>query len=1533
MITALRNLVIRSLHARVSVGKGRLLAMIDTLLRVWRRFTSLSTRFLFLVGIMVPVALAISSSLFQTVFYNLLIFIGIVVMHAWVKAIFTHFGWTAERGNQRQIRRQPDIPARVDNGTGLKSLAWVTVLDPPEFSYGRGARKVTIARFKTILKPMTPVVKHKQPVVIPSASKVERIMEEVVGIMSRRYIRSWTTPLSPQDPVLPTKLENLLAHIVSTVGSRITSVDFVDFVGAKVLPMLKKHISWSKQAASYARRSSKAKSGSSTLDFSDPMVIRHYHGGKVHPAVTLDFGENGDGKEGSCRSSHLRNVVRALMPYICPEAELHSKMFTLLVREIITCLVLRPALDMMIDPDFWNGIFDSLADEAMKQEQTMMKKISEAIEKQVSLEKQVFARKTFPWAFSSADNSFRPIGGHEPTVEDYLDQIDSCTTFADALILLESFTLDIRRRKDEIESLADASGSFPKNRDIKYQLRDLDYAQQKIAHHVRKMEAHFKKSQENKVAYPTMKMILDDPVMTSYFVEFLTLDDPSQIHNIAFWKVVHTLKNQVQALHSGRTSVTSAFGSRPEEGKTALPRHLKEIITRICDLYLLQHSKSRIDIDPTLQSTIKDLCSKLEPQLSPDTAKMVHIDEAIGNVVTVKDLDVFWLIQDRVLDTLNQTEYVKFLESSEFTRLADVLKLDLSVVGGNVAAAAGAGILPSRRSATFDGSVGLKGLSHKTGYDFQGGKNGSHNELRVITESPATSRETFPLSKFPVTADSVQSPSMGTGIGSVAIHRGVKSFDDLRSITKATGSSDCLASYNIAGNRSDEELAESRIAQAKRQASIKRSFDVLGSSQKSNRRKDQESLGSSSQFAEKESDESPTQSGPISQFLSLKNKAMTEIKNFSKKKGREKEKGIRIDTGMGLGQMSGNMADSNDSMYDDQTTPTDASTATSSTMSPDKSSAASNNTKKRSFLNRMSAGAGGNNDESIWAAGMIRANSIAAAAVRKAKVFKFKTHKRGGRSSGSDVSDTERGSTKFSTNGIQKPQTVAEESTPDSSTLDLSPSMGPDGDFGGDTAMGLGGSRFDLTVLAPDRPKPSAPSDLTRDIFKDDVEFATLKKPSLTTTDLVSQADPTAISKVRAELDSVLEKLSKAGEELLSKERIRTLELMKSGLEIEISKMEEDAAQEPLRELESLLHPNCISIAINDIELIEEEGRNYVVYEIEVRCRTLNGMQSSWIVYRRKALNTLMRFRKDFVESRRRALANYLQNTVKHAEVCKLLEFRAFICHPEILKSLYGSNFKLPDTPSAKSTRRSFFRNILHNVDESFDNFVSMIKSPTTVQSITTVNVLRPNNLAPATGSPIEKIATDNPQMFVNGIPSDGNGLSAGMSNNSNAQATSTVDAIFDLFNEVFELRDRGNWLRRQAVNLLLQQLFGGTVERRVIESLRSVVNEDVVAGHLERLRDRLWPNDKESGNGTGTATNNSGAEIRTEDQKDKTKQDAESKLSQLAPELLGGIVGRGNAKRGALKFIRIFQSRPLNEQLVFTLFDEIVVFLFPELD
>ena len=49
-------------------------------------------------------------------------------------------------------------------------------------------------------------------------------------------------------------------------------------------------------------------------------------------------------------------------------------------------------------------------------------------------------------------------------------------------------------------------------------------------------------------------------------------------------------------------------------------------------------------------------------------------------------------------------------------------------------------------------------------------------------------------------------------------------------------------------------------------------------------------------------------------------------------------------------------------------------------------------------------------------------------------------------------------------------------------------------------------------------------------------------------------------------------------------------------------------------------------------------------------------------------------------------------------------------------------------------------------------------------------------------------------------------------------------------------------------------------------------------------------------------------------------------------PGLVANMVGSENARRGSMRLFDVLQRRPLNKHLMYTIFDEVVWALFPEL-
>ena len=73
-------------------------------------------------------------------------------------------------------------------------------------------------------------------------------------------------------------------------------------------------------------------------------------------------------------------------------------------------------------------------------------------------------------------------------------------------------------------------------------------------------------------------------------------------------------------------------------------------------------------------------------------------------------------------------------------------------------------------------------------------------------------------------------------------------------------------------------------------------------------------------------------------------------------------------------------------------------------------------------------------------------------------------------------------------------------------------------------------------------------------------------------------------------------------------------------------------------------------------------------------------------------------------------------------------------------------------------------------------------------------------------------------------------------------EAEPFVKPISDLFLEVFELQKGSSWLRGRAVVVVLHQLLGGTVERKVREAARGFAQEPSLVRYIDMVKDMMWP-------------------------------------------------------------------------------------------
>ncbi|KAM9163667.1 sorting nexin-13 isoform 3-T4 [Pangshura tecta] len=144
------------------------------------------------------------------------------------------------------------------------------------------------------------------------------------------------------------------------------------------------------------------------------------------------------------------------------------------------------------------------------------------------------------------------------------------------------------------------------------------------------------------------------------------------------------------------------------------------------------------------------------------------------------------------------------------------------------------------------------------------------------------------------------------------------------------------------------------------------------------------------------------------------------------------------------------------------------------------------------------------------------------------------------------------------------------------------------------------------------------------------------------------------------------------------------------------------------------------------------------------------------------------------------------------------------------------------------------------------------------------------------------------------------------------------------LMDEVFDLKERNQWLRRNIKNLLQQLIratYGDTINRKIVDHVDSMTSPEQVADAVKRFRDAFWPN---------------GILAETVPRRDKgirmrTRVAGKTKLLEIMPDELKHIIGAETTRKGILRVFEMFQHTQLNKRMVYVFLEGFLETLFPQ--
>ncbi|TDZ29580.1 Sorting nexin-12 [Colletotrichum spinosum] len=404
--------------------------------------------------------------------------------------------------------------------------------------------------------------------------------------------------------------------------------------------------------------------------------------------------------------------------------------------------------------------------------------------------------------------------------------------------------------------------------------------------------------------------------------------------------------------------------------------------------------------------------------------------------------------------------------------------------------------------------------------------------------------------------------------------------------------------------------------------------------------------------------------------------------------------------------------------------------------------------------------------------------------------------------------------------------------------------------------------------------------------------------------------------------DAIVDSLTNKAELTNNTAELRILRKSKASLQREIRRKELQRQQYVVQETDNSLYGRS-TIKIKAIQVgQEEDGREFAVYLIEVQRVAGEKMPAAtWIITRRYSefhelhqklrsrypsvrnldfprRRMMMKFQSEFLRRRRAALEQYLRELLMLPEVCRSRDLRAFLS-----QSIIAQGQNVVNREDKKDMISRLYDSVTDGVEDILGN----------IPVLDQLSVAGQNLIAAATN-----------QLNAMPLPVTEEGVSATeaeaeLNAFEDKDLESFIEPICEIFLEVFELNRGNNWLRGRAVVVILQQLLGGTIERKVRDNIRTLIQEDAILKYIALLRDSIWPG--------GQLVNNKVP--RTALERKRTRTEASLMLATLIPDLAGSVVGRVNAQAASRRVFATFNNSRLNAHLAFSLMDELFKIIF----
>lgn len=419
------------------------------------------------------------------------------------------------------------------------------------------------------------------------------------------------------------------------------------------------------------------------------------------------------------------------------------------------------------------------------------------------------------------------------------------------------------------------------------------------------------------------------------------------------------------------------------------------------------------------------------------------------------------------------------------------------------------------------------------------------------------------------------------------------------------------------------------------------------------------------------------------------------------------------------------------------------------------------------------------------------------------------------------------------------------------------------------------------------------------------------------------------IDRLSVEIDKLLEQRNILGPLIRKSEltnnlgQLKVLKKSEMSLEREINLLELQKQQYMVQENENSLYGKS-QVRIQSYISGNENGKEFYLYIVEVQKlsnQTPHVVTAGWIVARRfsqffklheylksqypvvsnikfpKRVVLVLNFQQKLIlEQRKVALEEYLQELIQIPEVCSNKAFRSFLSSENFS---IRKNQTFAEYSSSNKNKRNSIEIVASKLYNGISNRLTSVP----------VNPTGPRQIH-------DTLQLENFQAMQSELR-----LYDEAEIQQNESKVVFVKPICDLLISVFRLNSSKSWLRGRALLVILQQIFGTTIERKIRETLDSHINQDQgLKALLMSAKDAIFPN--------GSFRS---LEQRSSYQKSATRHEAKAILEVFMNDTCSKVFGSSNTHFAYTKIFSILQNSYVNEHLILSLLDALIIAVFPE--